>query len=177
MSTQPRSCWSDPQGLSVPPGELAQSGNSPPPAQSRGKLLPPHLRQCIQHQSQLGSFPVALERFGLQLHPLGLCHPDGLNHKGLSFSDLADLLCLRLSQEDLPYPEKAKQALQQPTSPPSACKLGQSTALPAQHTASSLCPSDSSGSLTSPPRRSAGCGKLRPPPAASQWLSALSPSG
>lgn len=99
------------RGLSVPPGVLAQHGNSPPPAQSRGRLLPPHLRQRIQHQRQLGGLPVALERFGLQLHPLSLRHPDGLNHEGLGFSDLADLLCLRLSQEDPPYPEKAKPAL------------------------------------------------------------------
>lgn len=198
MSREPRSCWVRPLNtvwdLSVPPGNLAQPGKPPALARSREKLLLPHLRQRIQHQSQLGSFSVLLECFSLQLHPLGLRHPDGLDHKSLRFSNLADLFCLRLSKEDFLHPGEGNPALQQPGSPQSTqhhCPPSDSH-MPAPRRAHELVFAPTSpqpsakpgsglgqamGSLTSRPRRSVGCGRLQPRPAASQWRSAPSPFG
>lgn len=93
-------------------------------SQNRGEAPPPHLGQRVQHQRQLGGLPVALQSFGLQLHPLGFCHPDGLDHKGLRFSQLADLFRLCLSHEDLPHPAEGK------PSPPAAGTPAALTRLP-----------------------------------------------
>lgn len=188
MSTEPRSHRA--RTLRA----CSQPGNSPPLTRSRGEPPPPHLRQRVQHQRQLGGLPVALESFGLQLHPLGFCHPDGLNHKGLRFSHLADLFCLCLSHEDLPHPGEGKPsppAAETPKSHPAALPP-LALCLPSRSSLSALLPPHPDpapsrgqdqtlrpgrGSLTSLPRRSAGCGRLRPRPAASRWRSAPSPSG